>query len=149
MLLALCACGGNANEPAPAAAATPAPAADTPAPADNANEPATQPDDVPVETTFTTVEPGKLHMSTNASFPPYEMTTDDGGFEGIDVEVATAIAKKLGLGEFRRVAQENGCMFLSAADCGAEFNQIDFMHLTKRGHAKLAEGIYEFVKDKI
>ena len=97
MLLALCACGGNANEPAPAAAATPAPAADTPAPADNANEPATQPDDVPVETTFTTVEPGKLHMSTNASFPPYEMTTDDGGFEGIDVEVATAIAEKLGL----------------------------------------------------
>lgn len=46
---------------------------------------------------FTTVEPGKLHMSTNAAFPPYEMTTDDGGFEGIDVEVADAIAKKLGL----------------------------------------------------
>ncbi|MCI8539720.1 MAG: transporter substrate-binding domain-containing protein [Oscillospiraceae bacterium] len=46
---------------------------------------------------FTTVEPGKLHMSTNAAFPPYEMTTDDGGFEGIDVEVAEAIAKKLGL----------------------------------------------------
>ena len=44
-----------------------------------------------------TVESGKLHMSTNASFPPYEMTTDDGGFEGIDVEIATAIAKKLGL----------------------------------------------------
>ena len=34
---------------------------------------------------FTTVEEGKLHMSTNAQFPPYEMTTDDGGFEGIDV----------------------------------------------------------------
>ena len=46
---------------------------------------------------FTTVEEGKLHMSTNAAFPPYEMTTDDGGFEGIDVEVADAIAKKLGL----------------------------------------------------
>ena len=36
-------------------------------------------------------------MSTNAAFPPYEMTTDDGGFEGIDVEVAQAIAEKLGL----------------------------------------------------
>ena len=47
--------------------------------------------------TFTTVEEGKLHMSTNAAFPPYEMTTDNGGFEGIDVEVADAIAKKLGL----------------------------------------------------
>ncbi|WP_243425277.1 transporter substrate-binding domain-containing protein, partial [Intestinimonas butyriciproducens] len=46
---------------------------------------------------FTTVEEGKLHMSTNAAFPPYEMTTDDGGFEGIDVEVAQAIAEKLGL----------------------------------------------------
>ena len=46
---------------------------------------------------FTTVEAGKLHMSTNAEFPPYEMTTDAGGFEGIDVEVADAIAKKLGL----------------------------------------------------
>ena len=42
---------------------------------------------------FTVVEEGKLHMSTNASFPPYEMTTDDGGFEGIDVEVAAAIAE--------------------------------------------------------
>jgi len=48
-------------------------------------------------TDFTTVESGKLHMSTNAEFPPYEMTTDDGGFEGIDVEVAAAIAEKLGL----------------------------------------------------
>ncbi|MBQ2618204.1 MAG: amino acid ABC transporter substrate-binding protein [Oscillospiraceae bacterium] len=45
----------------------------------------------------TTVEAGKLHMSTNASFPPYEMTTDDGGFEGIDVEIASAVAAKLGL----------------------------------------------------
>ena len=44
-----------------------------------------------------TVESGKLHMSTNAAFPPYEMTTDDGGFEGIDVEIAAAIAAKLGL----------------------------------------------------
>ncbi len=36
-------------------------------------------------------------MSTNAAFPPYEMKKDDGGYEGIDVEVAEAIAKKLGL----------------------------------------------------
>ena len=45
----------------------------------------------------TTVEDGKLIMSTNAAFPPYEMTTDDGGFEGIDVEMATEIANRLGL----------------------------------------------------
>ena len=46
---------------------------------------------------FTTAVEGKLIMSTNAAFPPYEMTTDDGGFEGIDVEIAQAIATKLGL----------------------------------------------------
>ena len=44
-----------------------------------------------------TVVPGKLIMSTNAAFPPYEMVADDGSFEGIDVEIADAIAKKLGL----------------------------------------------------
>lgn len=43
------------------------------------------------------VESGKLIMSTNAAFPPYEMTTDNGGFAGIDVEIAQAIADKLGL----------------------------------------------------
>ena len=46
---------------------------------------------------FTTVTPGKLTMSTNASFPPYEMVADDGSFEGIDIEVAGAISEKLGL----------------------------------------------------
>lgn len=50
---------------------------------------------------FTTIEEGKLIMSTNAQFPPYEMVADgDGvyqGFEGIDVELAVAIADKLGL----------------------------------------------------
>ena len=49
------------------------------------------------ETALTTVSPGKLTMSTNAAFPPYEMTTDAGGFEGIDVEIAGLIAEKLGL----------------------------------------------------
>ena len=44
-----------------------------------------------------TVEAGKLIMSTNAAFPPYEMVADDGSLEGIDVEVAGAIAGKLGL----------------------------------------------------
>ena len=47
------------------------------------------------------VEPGKLIMSTNAAFPPYEMVADGEGvyqgLEGIDVEIALAIADKLGL----------------------------------------------------
>ena len=44
-----------------------------------------------------TLEKGKLIMSTNAAFPPYEMTDDNGNFIGIDVEIAQAIADKLGL----------------------------------------------------
>ena len=44
-----------------------------------------------------TVEVGKLTMATNATFPPYEMTTDSGDIEGIDVDTAKAIAEKLGL----------------------------------------------------
>ena len=51
--------------------------------------------------TFTTVENGKLVMSTNAQFPPYEMVADGEGaykgFEGIDVEIAATLADKLGL----------------------------------------------------
>ena len=46
---------------------------------------------------LTTVEAGKLTMATNATFPPYEMTTDAGDIEGIDIETAQAIADKLGL----------------------------------------------------
>ena len=49
------------------------------------------------EASFTTIQAGSLIMSTNAAFPPYEMVADDGSFEGIDVEVAGAIAAKLGL----------------------------------------------------
>lgn len=44
-----------------------------------------------------TLEEGKLIMSTNAEFPPYEMKDDSGKFIGIDVEIAEAIAKKLDL----------------------------------------------------
>ena len=51
---------------------------------------------------FTTIEEGKLIMATNAQFPPYEMVADGEGFngtgfEGIDIEIASAIANKLGL----------------------------------------------------
>ena len=46
---------------------------------------------------LTTVMAGKLTMATNATFPPYEMTTDSGDIEGIDVDTAKAIAEKLGL----------------------------------------------------
>ncbi len=51
----------------------------------------------PVETTLKTVQEGKLTLSTNAEFPPYEMLDDSGKPIGIDMEVAEAIAKELGL----------------------------------------------------
>lgn len=49
-----------------------------------------------------TVEDGLLIMSTNAAFPPYEMLADGEGiagtdYQGIDVEIAAAIAEELGL----------------------------------------------------
>lgn len=44
-----------------------------------------------------TAEAGKLVMGTNAAFPPYEFVAEDGSFAGIDVEIATAIAEKLGM----------------------------------------------------
>lgn len=52
-------------------------------------------------TEITTVEPGKLILATNCQFPPYEMVADGEGvyqgYEGIDIELAVAIADKLGL----------------------------------------------------
>ena len=47
--------------------------------------------------TLTTVTDGVLTMSTNAVFPPYEMTDDNGNVIGIDADIAAAIAEKLGL----------------------------------------------------
>ena len=67
------------------------------APAQTQEPAQTETQEPATEAGFTTVEAGKLHMSTNAEFPPYEMIADDGSFEGIDVEVAQAIADKLGL----------------------------------------------------
>ena len=47
------------------------------------------------------MEPGKLILATNCQFPPYEMVADGEGvyqgYEGIDIELAVAIADKLGL----------------------------------------------------
>ena len=94
MSLSLAACGGGASSSTPSAS-TPDASASTP-------DASTGDESTGFAVSseygdFTVVEEGKLHMSTNASFPPYEMTTDDGGFEGIDVEVAGVIAEKLGL----------------------------------------------------
>lgn len=85
MMLSLAACGGSASTETVSSEAASSEAVST--------EEAASAD----AAALTTVNAGKLTMSTNAAFPPYEMTTDTGDFEGIDIEVAGAIAKKLGL----------------------------------------------------
>ena len=84
--LALTACGGSSSTASSAAASSVASSAAASSEAASA-----------AATELTTVEAGKLTMATNAAFPPYEMTTDAGEFEGIDIETAQAIADKLGL----------------------------------------------------
>ena len=46
---------------------------------------------------------------------------------------------------FKRVAEETGCHFLDANQAGAEFNTTDFMHLTRKGHAALANALAKLV----
>ena len=90
MLLALSACGGKSDStqtPAEPTQTESAPAEAAPAAAEPAADAAQ----------LNTVNAGKLTMSTNAEFPPYESTDDAGQFIGIDVEIAQAIADKLGL----------------------------------------------------
>ncbi|MBQ2626343.1 MAG: amino acid ABC transporter substrate-binding protein [Eubacterium sp.] len=101
MALSLAACGGSSDSAATSAASSAASAASEAAVSETAESAAaesTAADSAEAaDADMVLVEEGKLHMATNAAFPPYEMTTDDGGFEGIDIEVATAIAEKLGL----------------------------------------------------
>lgn len=89
LVLSLAACGSTASSAASSEAASSDAASSETASSEAASETETA--------ELSTVEPGKLIMSTNAAFPPYEMTTDSGEFEGIDIETAQAIADKLGL----------------------------------------------------
>lgn len=89
LVLSLAACGSTASSAASSEAVSSDAASSETASSEAASKTETA--------ELSTVEPGKLIMSTNAAFPPYEMTTDSGEFEGIDIETAQAIADKLGL----------------------------------------------------
>ena len=93
MVLSLAACGGSASTASSEAASSEAASSEETSEAAS-SEAASESTDA---AELTTVTAGKLTMSTNAAFPPYEMTADDGSFEGIDIDVAAAIADKLGL----------------------------------------------------
>ena len=96
MSLSLAACGGGASSSTPS---TSTPDASTSTPDASAGDESTGGETADLSEVL--VEPGKLIMSTNAAFPPYEMVADGEGvyqgLEGIDVEIALAIADKLGL----------------------------------------------------
>ena len=94
MVFALAACSSNeTKEPA----ADDGSAAETPDNAETGEGADAGADTDGAAAEFTTVEAGKLIMSTNAAFPPYEMTDDSDNVIGIDAEIAGAIAEKLGL----------------------------------------------------
>ena len=89
-LLSACS-GGTTSQPSTA-----------PSAAQEDTDPAAESSASGTEASFTTIEDGKLIMSTNAQVPPYEMVADGEGvegtgFEGIDIEIALALADKLGL----------------------------------------------------
>ena len=94
MAFSLAACSGDSSEstaPESSSAATTS---------DDASAETASSESASAETAsydVTTVEDGKLIMSTNAAFPPYEMTNDAGEYEGIDVDMAAEIANRLGL----------------------------------------------------
>ena len=87
MMMSLTACGSSASSASSEAVSSEA----------ASSEVASASSEAASAAELTTVTPGKLTMSTNAAFPPYESTDDNGNFVGIDIDVAAAIAEKLGL----------------------------------------------------
>ena len=75
---------------------------------------------------------------------------------GKEVE-RSPVAQEMGLGaaekslrlsgHYRAVAAETGAHFLDAAGC--QFNQVDFMHLTRLGHRQLADRLAALVPQLI
>ena len=105
--------GGAANTPAQSA----------PQASDDANTPddstGTPDDGADAAGDFTTVEAGKLIMSTNAAFPPYEMTDDSGNLIGTQegttgYNYCSASPEDGGYGEENVIAYTNGATAVQA-----------------------------------
>ena len=80
MVLSLAACGGN----------------DAPAEEETTDDAVLEESTEGTEAALPTAVEGVLTMATNAAFPPYEYI-EGGAIVGIDADIATAIAEKLGL----------------------------------------------------
>ena len=88
MVMSLAACGNSSSSSAGSSASNSSSASQSDASSSG---------DTSSSGELTTIQEGKLIMSTNAAFPPYEMTDDNGNVVGIDADIAAAIAEKLGL----------------------------------------------------
>ncbi|MBQ9269556.1 MAG: amino acid ABC transporter substrate-binding protein [Oscillospiraceae bacterium] len=89
LCLSMAACGSSAaSSAAPASEA----AASEAAPAEAAASEA-----APADGALTTVNAGKLTISTSPDFPPFEFTDDSGAVVGIEPEIMELICQKIGL----------------------------------------------------
>ncbi|MDR0719662.1 MAG: SGNH/GDSL hydrolase family protein [Treponema sp.] len=50
-------------------------------------------------------------------------------------------------GEYQKVAEQNGCLFLNAGDY-VRFSENDGIHLDKENHAKFAEAVYNKIRNE-
>lgn len=122
MTLSLAACGGN----------------DAPAEENTDGETNTENQEPAGDAGFTTVEEGKLVLSTNAEFAPYEMLDDSGNPIGIDMEVGAAIAEKLGLElqiedmgfDAALLAVQNGQSDIAMAGITVDADRLEVMDFT-------------------
>lgn len=71
----------------------------------------------------------------------HPLASDAGGGMG-----QTCVEKTKGLSaRYRQVARETGCHFLDVGSLGCGMNPVDFMHLTRAGHAALAYALAALV----
>ena len=100
----------------------------------------------PIEGTYTVTIAGKTVDCWGGKEPNILVVAPPRIKEGFHDEVMGngCVEKSKGVaGWYKIIAGRNNVHFLDAEGC--EFNQIDFMHLTRKGHAQLAEKLAELV----
>ncbi len=93
LLVAACASGGASPSAAPSSEAPTTP------PASESAAPATPPPAtiIPGGLLDVVTKAGKIRVSTDPQYPPQSELTPDGTFQGFDIDVATEIARRMGL----------------------------------------------------
>ena len=67
-----------------------------------------------------------------------------GVLHGVMGETCPAKSRELAK-EYKIICDLHGVHFLDAEELGCEFNKVDFMHLTRKGHATLANALADLV----